>query len=78
MLLYQKVYKMQKSIDNEELCKGCGLCCQGIFHSYAYIYNDKDKQFAKDIHADIVYLEDDKLIYDAATGKKHSIMSSLL
>lgn len=52
---------MENSIDNGELCKSCGLCCQGIFHSYVYIYNDKDMQFAKDIQAKITYLEDDKL-----------------
>ena len=47
---------MLNSLNNEELCKSCGLCCQGVFHSYAYIYNDKDMLFVKDIQAKITYL----------------------
>lgn len=46
---------------SEDLCISCGLCCQGVFHSYAYIYNKKDIQFVKDINAEISYLDDDNL-----------------
>ena len=45
---------------SEELCKACGLCCQGIFHSYAHIYNEKDREFANEIQAEIFYSDDEK------------------
>lgn len=31
----------------EELCKECGLCCKGIFHTFAYLYTDKDMLIVK-------------------------------
>ena len=52
---------MQNLLNHEELCKTCGLCCQGVFHSYAYIYNDKDRQFVNDMNADVTFLEEDNL-----------------
>ncbi len=26
----------------ETLCKECGLCCQGVFHTFAYLYTEDD------------------------------------
>ena len=49
------------SYDAEEICKACGLCCQGVFHPHAYIYNEKDRQFAKEIQAKIFYDDDEKM-----------------
>lgn len=31
----------------EELCKECGLCCQGVFHTFAYLFTDDDLKHAK-------------------------------
>ncbi len=45
----------------EELCKTCGLCCQGVFFSNAAIYNEQDEQFVKNMQVKTFYLDDDKL-----------------
>lgn len=34
------------NIDGELLCKECGLCCEGVFHSYAYSKCEEDEVIA--------------------------------
>lgn len=34
-------------LEGEVLCKECGLCCQGVFHKIAYLYNKNDIYIAK-------------------------------
>ncbi len=46
---------------SEELCKACGLCCEGIFHSHAYIYSEEDRQFAQEMQVEIFYDDDEKI-----------------
>ncbi|MCB0256378.1 MAG: YkgJ family cysteine cluster protein [Anaerolineae bacterium] len=38
----------------EELCKSCGLCCQGVFHSDAELYSPSDTNIARRIGAKIL------------------------
>ena len=33
--------------DSETLCKECGLCCEGVFHTFAYLYTDNDISIVK-------------------------------
>ncbi len=42
-------------LKGEELCKECGLCCRGIFHTYAYLYTDDDIRIAKKENIPIIF-----------------------
>ncbi len=48
---------MEPKLKAEILCKECGLCCQGIFHSRANIYSKQDEQLAKNFNAQIEFDE---------------------
>lgn len=34
-------------LNGETLCKECGLCCEGVFHTYAHLHNKNDIFIAK-------------------------------
>jgi hypothetical protein len=38
----------------EKLCQSCGMCCEGVFHSSAHIYEDQDLVIANRIGATIL------------------------
>jgi len=47
-------------LDPETLCKECGLCCEGVFHTFAYLYNDEDISIAKKANIPIEFNTDAK------------------
>ena len=47
-----------KLLDGESLCKECGLCCEGVFHTFAYLYNNDDISIAKKANIPIEFNTD--------------------
>lgn len=46
--------EQESALSGEVLCKACGLCCQGVFHPYAYLYSSADTEIANNFDAIIV------------------------
>jgi len=52
-----------KQKEGEQLCTFCGLCCEGYFHSKAYLYNQEDEKIAEKNEAHIFKDADDRLCF---------------
>ncbi len=50
-------------LKGEELCKECGLCCEGVFHTFAYLQNQNDILLAKKANIAVYHEEKKNLDY---------------